>query len=150
MPHIMIVQSRYYEDIAAHLLSGTTKALELARYSYEIFDVAGALEIPAAIKCGSLRREGRGTDIMKFDGFIALGCVLRGETSHYDIVCGESARGLSLLAIDYDLVIGNAILTCETHEQALVRADPAQMNKGADAVAAVSSLLEIKRKLRVA
>lgn len=150
MPHIMIVQSRYYEDVAAHLLEGTETALEAARCSFEIFDVAGAMEIPMAIKFGSQRREGRGTEILKFDGFIALGCVLRGETSHYDIVCGESARGLTQLGLEQGLVIGNAILTCETHEQAITRADPAQMNKGADAVAAVLSLLDIKRKLRIA
>ena len=149
MPHIMIVQSRYYEEIAAHLLAGATAALDAARCTYEIFEVAGALEIPLAVKFGSLRRDSRGADTRKFDAYVVLGCVLRGETSHYDIVCGESARGLTMLAVDHDLVIGNAILTCETEEQAVKRADPAQMNKGADAVAAVLSLLEIKKKLRL-
>lgn len=149
MPHIMIVQSRYYQAVADHLLAGTTTALDKVRFTYEIFEAAGALEIPMAIKMGSLRKEGRGADKPKFDGFIALGCVLRGETSHYDIVCNESARGLTELAVHHDLVIGNAILTCETMEQAVVRADPAQKNKGADAVKAVAGLLDIRRELRI-
>lgn len=149
MPHVMIVQSPYYADIAGQLLAGTEAALKEARYTYEIFEVAGALEIPAAIKLGSRRQETRGTDLPKFDAFIALGCILRGETSHYDIVCNESARGLTLLSVDYDLIIGNAILTCETEEQAQERADPARLNKGRDAVAAVVSLIDIKRKLRI-
>ena len=150
MPHVMIVTSPYYADIARDLLAGAKAALDNVRASYEIFEVAGALEIPVAIKIGSLRRESRGVDVHKFDSYLALGCVLRGETSHYEIVCNESARGLTMLGVDYDLVIGNAILTCETMEQAAERADPARMNKGADAVAAILSLLEIKRKMRIA
>ena len=150
MPHVMIVTSPYYADIARDLLAGAKAALDNVRASYEIFEVAGALEIPVAIKIGSLRRESRGVDVHKFDSYLALGCVLRGETSHYEIVCNESARGLTMLGVDYDLVIGNAILACETMEQAAERADPARMNKGADAVAAILSLLEIKRKMRIA
>jgi 6,7-dimethyl-8-ribityllumazine synthase len=149
MAHVMIVHSPYYADIARDLLTGTVAALDKVRMTYEIFEVAGALEIPAAIKFGSMRKEGRGTDIQKFDAYLALGCVVRGETSHYDIVCNESARGLTKLALDYDLVIGNAILTCDTMEQAAERADPARLNKGADAVAAIVSLMDVKKKLRV-
>lgn len=150
MPHVMIVSSPYYPEIAEALLAGATNALQKSRCSHEVFEVAGALEIPMAIKLGAQRREGRGTAEPKFDAFLALGCVLRGETSHYDLVCAESARGLSLLALEYDLIIGNAILTCETMAQAQERAAPGGMNKGGDAVAAIMSLLEIKRKLRIA
>lgn len=140
MSHVMIVCSPYYKDVAEKLLAGTKAALDKASCSYEIFEVPGALEIPLAINMGA--QSGAG-----FDAYVALGCVLRGETSHYDIVCNESARGLTQLALDHDLIIGNAILTCETMEQAIVRADPAQKNKGADAVAAIVSLMALKKKL---
>ncbi|PCJ99838.1 MAG: 6,7-dimethyl-8-ribityllumazine synthase [Zetaproteobacteria bacterium] len=143
----MIVVSPYYNEVAEGLLSGAKAALDAAHVTYETFEVAGAFEISAAIKLGSQREEKRGTDHRKFDGYIALGCVIRGETAHYDIVCNESARGLTQLALEYDLIIGNAILTCDTHEQAMIRANPAQKNKGGDAVAAVLSLLNLKRAL---
>ena len=81
-----------------------------------------------------------------FDGFVALGCVIRGETSHYDIVCETSASGLSHLSLAHDLPIGNGILTCDTREQALTRSDPKQKNKGADVINAVFSLLDVKRE----
>ncbi|PCJ02786.1 MAG: 6,7-dimethyl-8-ribityllumazine synthase [Alphaproteobacteria bacterium] len=147
MPHIMIVVSPYYDEVAEHLLTGAKAALDEAHATYEVFDVAGAFEIPTAIKMGSLREEKRSTDHREFDGFLALGCVIRGETAHYDIVSNESARGLTQLSLDYNLLIGNAILTCDTHEQAVIRANPAEKNKGADAVAAVLSLLNLKRAL---
>lgn len=140
MPHIMIVQSPYYKDVSKHLLDGACVALDEGEASYEIFEVSGALEIPLAIKTG--------IDSKKFDGYIALGCVIRGETSHYDIVCNESARGISELALAHNVPIGNAILTCDTLGQAIVRADPEQKNKGADAVKAVFCLLDIKKKLQ--
>ena len=136
-PHIMIVEARFYEDIADYLLQGASAALEGAGATYETFTVPGALEIPAVVKMGK----------DKFDGFIALGCVIRGETAHYDVVSGESARALMDLSINHDLPIGNGILTCETGEQAHVRADPAQKNKGADAANAALVLLSIKNKV---
>lgn len=139
MFHVMIVESPYYPEIASNLLNGAIGELEKAGATFEIFQVAGALEIPPAILMGSESR--------KFNAYIALGCVIRGETSHYDIVCGESARGLTDLALTKDLLIGNAILTCENEEQALVRADPKQMNKGADAVKAVLSLFHVRKCL---
>lgn len=139
MPHIMIVTSPYYTDIAAHLLAGTQGALDSNGATYDVFEAAGALEIPLTVKLG--------IESGKFDGYVALGCVIRGETSHYDIVCNESARGLSGLSLEFKAPIGNAILTCDTMDQAIVRADPAQKNKGADAVKAVMMLLDIKDKL---
>lgn len=148
MPHVMIALSPYYEDVTNHLLDGAQAALKEVRCTYEVIKVPGALELPLAIKLGAQRKESRGTDTRKFDAYIALGCVIRGETSHYDIVCNESARGLSNLAMKYDLAIGNGILTCDTLEQAIVRADPSQKNKGADAVNAALTLLKLCRTLK--
>ncbi|MCB1532473.1 MAG: 6,7-dimethyl-8-ribityllumazine synthase [Alphaproteobacteria bacterium] len=135
-PHILIVESSFYADIAAHLRAGAVAALERAGASHEIIQVPGALEIPAAIKIAS--KAG------KYDGYVALGCVIRGETSHYDIVAGESARAIMDLTVHNELAIGNGILTCETKAQAIVRADPAQKNKGQSAVGAALTLIELK------
>lgn len=139
MLHIMIVQSPYYEEVAGNLLKGALAALEKIGATCEVFQVAGALEIPHAILMGA--------DSNKFGAYLALGCVIRGETSHYDIVCNESARGLMDLALNKGLMIGNAILTCDTMQQAIVRADPAQKNKGADAVEAIISLYDVRKSL---
>jgi 6,7-dimethyl-8-ribityllumazine synthase len=138
-PHIMIVEARFYENISAMLLSGAKRALEQAGATFEVFTVPGALEIPAAIKMAA--------DSKEFDAYVALGCVIRGETYHFEIVCNESARGITWLTIDPGLAIGNGVLTCETEEQAIERADPAKGNKGAGAVQAALSLLDIKHKL---
>ena len=138
MSHILIVESPYYTDVANHLRAGTIAALKATGATHEVISVPGALEIPAAIVMGA--------DTGKFDGFIALGCVIRGETSHYDIVAGESARAIMDLTINDGLAIGNAILTCENSDQAIVRADPAQKNKGKDAVDAVLALIELRKK----
>lgn len=137
--HIMIVEATFYKDIAEHLSKGAKEALIDAKCSFECFEVPGALEIPAAITLGA--------DSGKFDGFIALGCVIRGETSHYDIVAGESARALMDLSINDGLAIGNGILTCDTREQAMVRADPKHKNKGRDAVKAAISLIKLREQL---
>ncbi|MCK5284423.1 MAG: 6,7-dimethyl-8-ribityllumazine synthase [Alphaproteobacteria bacterium] len=137
--HIMIVEARFYEDISEHLLNGAVDALSEAGMSYERFIVPGALEIPAVVKLGY--------ESGKFDAYIALGCVIRGETSHYNIVAVESARGLMDLALEHSLAIGNCILTCDTREQAIARADPENKNKGSAAVSAVLALLNIKEQL---
>jgi len=136
--HVMIVESRFYEEIAENLVNGAMAALEKAGSTYERFNVPGALEIPAAVKLGSLRKNN------PFDAYVALGCVIRGETAHYDIVAGESARGLMELSLIQDLPIGNGILTCDTKDQALMRSDPEQRNKGAAAVNAAMALLKMK------
>ena len=149
MPHFMIVVSHYYKDVSQNLLDGAKAALDDKHSTYEVFEVNGALEIPMAIKYGSMRVETHGVSNKKFEGFIALGCVIRGETSHYDIVCNMSAEGLLKLSLEYDLPIGNGILTCDNLEQAIVRADIKQKNKGKDVVDAVLSLLEVKRNLNV-
>jgi 6,7-dimethyl-8-ribityllumazine synthase len=142
-PHIMIVQAQFYEHISDLLMQGAVQAMDNVDASYECFVVPGALEIPGALRQGSLRATGP-----RFDAFVALGCVLRGETSHYDTVCNESARGLMDLTLTHGLAVGNGILTCENEQQALVRADPAQKNKGGEAVMAALKLLDIQRQMQ--
>ena len=136
-PHILIVEAPYYREIADKLSVGAIAALEAAGATFEVKSVPGALEIPAVI---SLYGE-------RFDGFVALGCVVRGQTSHYDIVAGESARAIMDLTVGRNLAIGNGILTVDSQQQALVRADPEQKNKGRDAVAACLALIEAKQQL---
>ena len=149
MAHIMIVEAPYYKDISELLLQGACETLSDSRCTYEVFQVPGALEIPLAIKMGILKPEGHGPEHRQFDGFIALGCVIRGETSHYDIVTNESAHGLTKLSLLYSKPIGNGILTCDTKEQALARANPSQKDKGGEAAKAVLSLVELRKKMGI-
>ena len=138
---VLIVDANFYEDLASELVRGAVAELENMGISYERLSVPGALEIPSAISLVS-----RGNEAKLFAGYIALGCVIRGETSHYDIVCGESARGLSKLALDKNLAIGNGILTVDNWEQAWARASVSKKNKGRDAAIACLSLFEIKQR----
>ena len=138
---VLIVDANFYEDLANELVRGAVAELEKMGISYERLSVPGALEIPSAISLVS-----QGNEAKLFAGYIALGCVIRGETSHYDIVCGESARGLSQLALDKNLAIGNGILTVDNWEQAWARASVLKKNKGRDAAIACLSLFEIKQR----
>ena len=138
---VLIVDANFYEDLASELVRGAVAELEKMGMSYERLSVPGALEIPSAISLVS-----QGNEAKLFAGYIALGCVIRGETSHYDIVCGESARGLSKLALDKNLAIGNGILTVDNWEQAWARASVLKKNKGRDAAIACLSLFEIKQR----
>ena len=138
---VLIVDANFYQDLATELVRGAVAELEKIGVSYERLSVPGALEIPSAISLVS-----QGNDAKLFAGYIALGCVIRGETSHYDIVCGESARGLSKLALDRNLAIGNGILTVDNWEQAWARASVLKKNKGRDAAIACLSLFEIKQR----
>jgi 6,7-dimethyl-8-ribityllumazine synthase len=138
-PHVMIVEGRFYDEIADLLLKGATAAVERAGGTYEVFSVPGALEIPAVIAMGA--------ETGRFDAYVALGAVIRGETSHYDTVAGESARALMDMSIQMDLPIGNGIMTCENKEQVMVRVDPAQKDKGGAAVEAALAVLAIKNSL---
>ncbi len=135
MAKVLIVEARFYDHLNDMLLSGARGALEDAGHHHETITVPGALEIPAAIAIAA--ESGR------FDAYVALGVVIRGETYHFEIVAGESARGIMALTMD-GLPIGNGILTTEDEAQALVRADPAQLNKGAAAVRAALALLGVK------
>ena len=137
MARFLIVEARFYEHLNDMLIAGARAALEAAGHRVEILTVPGALEVPAAIALAA--ESGR------FEGFIALGVVIRGETYHFEIVSGESARGIMALTMD-GLAVGNGILTVENEAQAIVRADPTQLNKGAGAAEAALSLLAIREK----
>jgi len=145
-PHIMIVEARFYEDLSDALWVGAKGALETVGASYERFAVPGALEIPIAMRLAHLAGE-TGKLKRKFDGYVALGCVIRGETTHYDTVCNESARGLMTLGTEHGLAIGNGILTCENDEQAWVRAKAHELDKGGGAVLAALALVDLRKKL---
>ncbi len=147
-PHLLIVESRYYEDVAAELLSGATTELEAAGATSERIEVPGAFEIPAAIRM-AIRSMDFYAGRRRYDGYIALGCVIRGETSHYDYICMESARKLQDLAVNYTLALGYGILTCETHDQAMERAAVDRKNKGGDAARACLSMIGVKQRFRL-
>lgn len=135
----VIVEARYYEAVGEHLLNGAKAALEKAGAGFEVVNVPGALEIPAAVRM--LTADGH------FDGAIALGCVIRGETYHFEIVANESSRGLMTISIEDFLPVGNGILTVENEEQAVVRADPAQGDKGGDAARAAIALFHLQQRM---
>ncbi len=147
-PHVLIVESRFYEDISDELLKGASGALEAAGASFERVSVPGAFEIPAAIHMGLRSMEFHAAR-RRFDGYVALGCVIRGETSHYDHVCTESARKLQDLACQYALALGYGILTCDTEEQAWERARVEGRNKGGETARACLSMLDIKRQFHL-
>ena len=140
--HILIVEAPYYREISEELAKGAIAALEAAGASFERIEVPGAFEIPAAIAMAMADAE------RSFDGYLALGCVLRGETSHYDYICGESARKLQDLATHHCLALGYGILTCENAEQARVRAQAGGRDKGGDAARTCLRMLEVKRRFQ--
>jgi 6,7-dimethyl-8-ribityllumazine synthase len=136
---ILLVEARYYAHIADELLRGAVVELERAGLGHERVTVPGAFEIPAAIQFAHLSRAG-------FDGYVALGCVIRGETSHYDLICAECARGLQDLALRERLAIGFGVLTVENEAQALARARVDKKNKGGEAVRACLAMIDLKRR----
>lgn len=138
MPKVLIVEARYYEDISDALLAGAQAALERGGASFDRCAVPGALEIPAAIAFAANR----------YDAFVALGCVIRGETTHYDIVSNESARAIMDLTVRERLAIGNGILTCETEEQAWERAKPERLNKGGGAAEAALAMVAVRLRFQ--
>jgi len=137
MAQFLIVEARFYDHLNDMLIAGARGALEAAGHDVTVLTVPGALELPGAIALAA--ESGR------YDGFVALGVVIRGETYHFEIVAGESARGIMALTID-GLAVGNGILTVETEAQAVERADPARLNKGAGAAEAAMALLAIREK----
>lgn len=141
---ILIVEARYYDDLADLLLAGATKVLEEAGAEVERISVPGSLEIPPAIviAADAAQRKRR-----SYDGVVALGCVIRGDTVHFEIVSNESARGLMDIGIARGLPIGNGIVTVNTEAQAFERARPQEMNKGGDAARAALALVRLKRQL---
>jgi 6,7-dimethyl-8-ribityllumazine synthase len=137
MPHLLIVEARFYDDFADELLKGAAEALKAAGATYDVVTVPGALEIPAAISLAA--------DSGRYDGYVALGTVIRGETYHFEVVSNESARGIMALTLD-GLAIGNGILTCENDEQAWVRARVSEKNKGGDAAQAALTMMALRQK----
>jgi 6,7-dimethyl-8-ribityllumazine synthase len=139
---ILVVEARFYEEIGAMLFEGARRALEAAGASFDVIRVPGALEIPIAAAIALDKAAGR----RPYDGLVALGCVIRGETYHFEIVAGESSRALMGLGVTRALPLGNGILTVENEAQALVRADPGQGDKGGDAARAAIALAALKRQ----
>ncbi len=142
--HVLVVEARFYPDIADELLEGAIQALEAAGASHERLSVPGAFEIPAAIAM-AVAGQRLAAPHRPYDGFLALGCVIRGETTHYDYVCGESARGLMDLACREKIALGYGILTVENGQQAWARARVTEKNKGGDAARACLAMVELKR-----
>jgi len=136
MMRVLIVEARFYPEISDALYDGAQQALEVAGIASERVAVPGALEIPGAIKFANLH----------YDGFIALGCVIRGETHHFEIVANESARALMDLVLNDGLCIGNGILTVEDEEQAFHRARREELDKGGDAARACVALMSLKER----
>lgn len=142
--HLLIAAATFYDDIAEELLRGAKAAIEAAGATCEVVEVPGAFEIPAVFAFADHAPDA------SFDGYVALGCVIRGETSHYDYVCGESARALQDLAIQRDLAVGFGILTVENREQAWARAAVDQKNKGGGAAGAALAMITLKRRFGIA
>lgn len=134
---VLIVVAPYYKDIADDMVAGARAALAAAGAEVDLVEVPGALEVPTAIRIAFRQAD--------YDGFVAIGCVIRGETTHYETVCNDSSRAIQLLGLD-GACIGNGILTVENHEQAAVRADPAAQNKGGGAAAAALHLIALTRR----
>ncbi len=137
--HLLIIEARFYADICDELAKGAIAAIEKAGATWERVDVPGALEIPGGIAAAAKSK--------RFDGFVALGCVLRGETTHYEIVSGESARGIMDLTMT-GLIIGNGILTCENEIQAWARARVTEMDKGGGAADTALAMIRFARSIK--
>ena len=135
MARFLIVEARFYDHLNDLLVAGARAALEAAGHEVEVLTVPGALEVPGAIALAS--------ESGQYDGYVGIGVVIRGETYHFEIVAGESARGIMALTMD-GMAIGNGILTVENEAQALVRADPAQNDKGGEAAKAAMALLDLQ------
>ena len=141
-PHFLIVEARFYDNLADHLLEGAKAALDGAGATHETVTVPGALEIPGAIALATMGAEGEGS---AYDGYVALGSVIRGETYHFEIVANESCRGITELLLE-GACIGNGILTVENEAQALTRAKKDEKDKGGDAARAALALVKLRDK----
>jgi 6,7-dimethyl-8-ribityllumazine synthase len=137
MARFLIVEARFYDHLNDMLVAGARAALEAAGHGVDVLTVPGALEIPGAIALAS--------ESGQYDGYVGIGVVIRGETYHFEIVAGESARGIMALTMD-GMAIGNGILTVENEDQALVRADPNQKDKGGEAAHAAMALLKLQER----
>ena len=147
--NFLIVSSNFYTEISEELLKGAIAKLDQYDVKYRCVNVPGALEIPLAIKYSvEFQKSNKDSDMVDFiDGYVALGCVIRGETSHYDHVCYESIHGIQSIALQYSVAIGNGIITCENKSQARSRARIEGQNKGGLAATAAFKMIEIKNYL---
>lgn len=143
-PHLLIVEARFYDELSDALLDGAKSALDAAGATYDIVTVPGALEIPAAI---AMALDGMDSGTVAYEGFVALGMIIRGETYHFDVVANESARALMDLAVSESLPLGNGILTVENEAQAWARARKTDLDKGGFAARAALTMIELKDKL---
>ena len=142
-PFILIVEARFYDEISDDLLKGAAAALTAAKVKFDVVTVPGILELPAAALFGMTpdRKSGQ-----RYDGFVALGCAVKGETDHYEYVCAESMSGVQRVALDLEVPTGNGILTCPTWELAQNRANPAEGDAGGRAAKACLRLIEVKHR----
>lgn len=140
--HFLIVEGRFYDEVGDHLLGGAKAALEAAGATYDVLTMPGALEIPTAI---AIAVDGAAAAGRPYGGAVALGCVLRGETYHFEVVCNESARGLMDLALGRGFPVGNGILTVDDQDQAMARAETSRGDKGGEAARAMLALWRLKR-----
>lgn len=144
-PRILVIEARFYDHIADALLSGARSVLEVAGADVDVVTVPGALEIPAVVAMAQ-RAAVEVPGFVAYDGYVALGCVIRGETTHYDVVAGESNRALMTLAVRDGLALGNGILTVENDEQAMARAKASEQDKGGGAARACLAMIATQRR----
>lgn len=143
--NIIIIEATFYDEISKMLSDNVIKTLEEYGYNYKKYSVPGAFEIPAALNF-FIDSDKSSNNI---DGYITLGCVIRGETTHYDYVCQESARALQDLAINHNLALGYGILTCENYDQAIARAHQDKKNKGREVAKACIEMISLKKELKI-
>lgn len=143
-PYLLIIDSRFYEDIADELVKGAIAAIEASQASYTRVSVPGAFEVPAAVRFAVRSMELVGGR-RRYDGYVLLGCVIRGETDHYEHIGRETIRSISYITAEYSLAVGLGILTCDTREQAIARAAVNQGNKGGAAAEAALHMVRVKR-----
>lgn len=143
-PYLLIIDARFYEDIADELVKGAIAAIEAGQASYTRVSVPGAFEVPAAVRFAVRSMELVGGR-RRYDGYVLLGCVIQGETDHYEHIGRETIRAISDITVEYSLAVGLGILTCDTREQAIARAAVNQGNKGAAAAEAALHMIRVKR-----
>ncbi len=147
-PRVLIVEARFYDDIADELVRGATEVLDKAGCEYERIEVPGVFEVPGAVRFAIKAMEAKAVS-KPFAGFVTLGCVIRGETDHYDHVCRESSRAMMDLALDYTIAHGFGVLTVENRDQAWVRAKVDQKNHGGRAAEACLRMMELKKRFHL-
>jgi 6,7-dimethyl-8-ribityllumazine synthase len=149
MSRVLIIEARFYDHIADGLLNGAREVLDKAGMSHDLLVVPGIFELPAALKLVLTAAE-QGNDAARYDGFVTLGCAIRGESDHYHHVGSECMRGIADLSMAYDLALGNGVLTVHNEAQALARSDPARKNLGGQAARACLRMMAVKRELGLA